>query len=241
QRVVKDLASGAVDIVIGTHRLIQSDIAFKELGLVVIDEEQRFGVLHKEKFKRLRTLVDVLTLSATPIPRTLYLALTGARDMSTIQTPPHDRLPVETIVLQYDERVIRDAIRRELNRGGQVFFLHNRVMTIETMRTKLQNLVPNARIVVGHGQMNADELEEVMTRFVNGEADVLLSTTIIESGLDIPNANTIIIDRADHFGLGDLYQLRGRVGRSRQKAYAYLLVPGEHLITRDAKRRIEVL
>ena len=207
QRVVKDLANGSVDIVIGTHRLIQNDIAFKELGLVVIDEEQRFGVLHKEKFKRLRTLVDVLTLSATPIPRTLYLALTGARDMSTIQTPPHDRLPVETIATQYDERVIRDAIQRELNRGGQVFFLHNRVMTIEMMRSKLQTLVPDARIVVGHGQMDSDELEEVMTKFVNGEADVLLSTTIIESGLDIPNANTIIIDRADRFGLSDLYQL----------------------------------
>ncbi len=204
QRVVKDLANGAVDIVIGTHRLIQNDITFKDLGLVVIDEEQRFGVLHKEKFKRLRTLVDVLTLSATPIPRTLYLALTGARDMSTIQTPPHDRLPVETIVTQFDERVIRDAIQRELNRGGQVFFLHNRVMTIQTMADRLKRLLPHARIVVGHGQMDADELEEVMTKFVNGEADVLLSTTIIESGLDIPNANTIIIDRADRFGLSDL-------------------------------------
>ena len=212
---MKDLANGAVDIVIGTHRLIQNDIAFKELGLVVIDEEQRFGVLHKEKFKRLRTLVDVLTLSATPIPRTLYLALTGARDMSTIQTPPHDRLPVETIATQYDERIIRDAIQRELNRGGQVFFLHNRVMTIETMADRLQTLLPHARIVVGHGQMDADELEEVMTKFVNGEADVLLSTTIIESGLDIPNANTIIIDRADRFGLSDLVPT-ARAGRALQ-------------------------
>ncbi|HEV2454924.1 MAG TPA: DEAD/DEAH box helicase, partial [Verrucomicrobiae bacterium] len=191
QQVVKDLAAGGVDIVIGTHRILQNDIAFKDLGLVVIDEEQRFGVLHKERFKRLRTLVDVLTLSATPIPRTLYLALTGARDMSTIQTPPHDRLPVQTVVTQYDERVIRDAIQRELGRGGQVFFLHNRVMTIEMMRGKLQMLLPNARIVVGHGQMDADELEKIMMTFVNGEADVLLSTTIIESGLDIPNANTI--------------------------------------------------
>jgi transcription-repair coupling factor (superfamily II helicase) len=205
--VVKNLAAGAADIVIGTHRLVQDDIVFKDLGLVVIDEEQRFGVLHKEKFKRLRTLVDVLTLSATPIPRTLYLALTGARDMSTIQTPPHDRLPVETIVTQFDERTIRDAINRELARGGQVFFLHNRVMTIHDMADRLKKLCPNARIVVGHGQMNADDLEEVMTKFVNGEADVLLSTTIIESGLDIPNANTIIIDRADRFGLSDLYQL----------------------------------
>jgi len=238
QLVVKDLANGSVDIVIGTHRLIQNDIAFKELGLVVIDEEQRFGVLHKEKFKRLRTLVDVLTLSATPIPRTLYLALTGARDMSTIQTPPHDRLPVETIATQYDERVIRDAIRRELNRGGQVFFLHNRVMSIETMCSKLQSLVPQARIVVGHGQMDSDELEEAMAKFVNGEADVLLSTTIIESGLDIPNANTIIIDRADRFGLSDLYQLRGRVGRYKHQAYAYLLLPRHTQLLTDVRKRI---
>jgi transcription-repair coupling factor (superfamily II helicase) len=241
QQVVRDLAAGAVDIVIGTHRLIQSDIAFKELGLVVIDEEQRFGVLHKEKFKRLRTLVDVLTLSATPIPRTLYLALTGARDMSTIQTPPHDRLPVETIAVQYDERVIRDAIQRELNRGGQVFFLHNRVMTIEIMRSKLQSLTPHARIVVGHGQMESDELEAVMTKFVNGEADVLLSTTIIESGLDIPNANTIIIDRADRFGLSDLYQLRGRVGRYKHQAYAYLLLPRHASLLTDVRKRISAI
>ncbi|MGH7981308.1 MAG: TRCF domain-containing protein, partial [Limisphaerales bacterium] len=199
------------------------------------------GVLHKEKFKRLRTLVDVLTLSATPIPRTLYLALTGARDMSTIQTPPQDRLPVQTIVTQYDERVIRDAIRRELDRGGQVFFLHNRVMTIEMIRGKLQMLLPQARIVVGHGQMDADELEEVMMKFVNGEADVLLSTTIIESGLDIPNANTIIIDRADRFGLSDLYQLRGRVGRYKHQAYAYLLLPRHASLLNDVRKRISAI
>jgi len=241
QRVVKDLAIGAVDIVIGTHRLLQSDIGFKDLGLVVIDEEQRFGVLHKEKFKRLRRLVDVLTLSATPIPRTLYLALTGARDMSTIQTPPHDRLPVQTIVTQYDERVIRDAIRRELNRGGQVFFLHNRVLTIETMAQKLRALVPDARIVVDHGQMHSDDLAEVMTRFVNGEADILLSTTIIESGLDIPNANTIIIDRADRFGLSDLYQLRGRVGRYKHQAYAYLLLPRHAGLLADVRKRLSAI
>jgi transcription-repair coupling factor (superfamily II helicase) len=241
QRVANDLANGSVDIVIGTHRLIQDDIAFKDLGLVVIDEEQRFGVLHKEKFKRLRTLVDVLTLSATPIPRTLYLALTGARDMSTIQTPPQDRLPVETIVAQYDERVIRDAIQRELNRGGQVFFLHNRVLTIDAMAGRLRTLLPRARIVVGHGQMHSDDLEEVMTRFVNGEADVLLSTTIIESGLDIPNANTIIIDRADRFGLSDLYQLRGRVGRYKHQAYAYLLLPRHAGLLADARRRISAI
>jgi transcription-repair coupling factor (superfamily II helicase) len=186
-------------------------------------------------------MVDVLTLSATPIPRTLYLALTGARDMSTIQTPPHDRLPVETIATPYDERTIRDAIRRELDRGGQVFFLHNRVTTIETMRSKLQSLVPEARIVVGHGQMDADELEAVMTKFVNGEADVLLSTTIIESGLDIPNANTIIIDRADRFGLSDLYQLRGRVGRYKHQAYAYLLLPRHVSLLTDVRKRISAI
>ena len=240
-RVVKALAEGTVDIVIGTHRIVQEDIAFKDLGLVVIDEEQRFGVLHKEKFKRLRTLVDVLTLSATPIPRTLYLALTGARDMSTIQTPPNDRLPVETIVIEYDERTIRDAIKREMARGGQVFFLHNRVTTIYTMQQKLQTLVPNARIVVGHGQMNADDLEEVMTTFINGEADVLLSTTIIESGLDIPNANTIIIDRADRFGLSDLYQLRGRVGRYKHQAYAYLMLPRSAGMLSDVRKRISAM
>jgi transcription-repair coupling factor (superfamily II helicase) len=241
QQVILGLAGGAVDIAIGTHRLVQDDVRFKDLGLVVIDEEQRFGVMQKEKFKQLRRLVDVLTLSATPIPRTLYLALTGARDMSTIETPPQDRLPVETIVTQYDERMIRDAIQREINRGGQVFFLHNRVMTIETMARKLRSLVPRARIVVGHGQMHSDDLEEVMTRFVNGEADVLLSTTIIESGLDIPNANTIIIDRADRFGLSDLYQLRGRVGRYKHQAYAYLLLPRHAGLLSDARKRISAI
>jgi hypothetical protein len=190
---------------------------------VVIDEEQRFGVLHKEKFKRCARMVDVLTLSATPIPRTLYLALTGARDMSTIETPPQDRLPVETIVTEYDERVIRDAIQREMNRGGQVFFLHNRVMTIESMRAEAAALVPRRASWSAMARWTPDDLEEVMTEFINGEADVLLSTTIIESGLDIPNANTIIIDRADRFGLSELYQLRGRVGRYKHQAYAYLL------------------
>ncbi len=239
--VIQDLAAGAVDIVVGTHRLVQPDIAFKDLGLVVIDEEQRFGVLHKEKFKQLRRLVDVLTLSATPIPRTLYLALTGARDMSTIETPPQDRLPVETVVSPYDERLIRTAIQRELNRQGQVFFLHNRVETIGVMQQRLQALVPEARIVAGHGQMPSDELEKVMTTFINGEADVLLSTTIIESGLDIPNANTIIIDRADRFGLSDLYQLRGRVGRYKHQAFAYLLLPRHAGLLSDARKRIQAI
>ena len=238
---INDLATGAADIVIGTHRLLQADIQFKDLGLVVIDEEQRFGVLHKEKFKTLRRMVDVLTLSATPIPRTLYLALTGARDMSTIETPPQDRLPVETLVVSYDERLIRDAIQREMNRGGQVFFLHNRVTTIYVMQQRLRALVPHARIIVGHGQMKAGELEEVMTGFINGEADVLLSTTIIESGIDIPNANTIIIDRADRFGLSDLYQLRGRVGRYKHQAYAYLLLPRHAALLSDVRRRITAI
>jgi len=241
EQSIKDIAAGSVDIVIGTHRLLQKDIVFKDLGLVVIDEEQRFGVLHKEKFKRLRTLVDVLTLSATPIPRTLYLALAGARDMSTIETPPQDRLPVETIVTQYDERTIRDAIQREMNRGGQVFYLHNRVFDIDAVAQRLQKLIPNARIGVGHGQMDPDELEAVMTKFVNGEIDVLLSTTIIESGLDIPNANTIIIDRADRFGLSDLYQLRGRVGRYKHQAYAYLLLPRHAGLLSDARKRISAI
>ena len=241
QRVVRDLVAGAVDVVIGTHRLVQDDIAFKELGLVIVDEEQRFGVMHKEKFKQLRRLVDVLTLSATPIPRTLYLALTGARDMRTIATPPKDRLPVETIVTQYDERIIRDAIQHEMNREGQVFYLHNRVFDIDAVALRLRALLPKARIVVGHGQMPADELEEVMARFVNGDADVLLSTTIIESGLDIPNANTIIIDRADRFGLSDLYQLRGRVGRYKHQAYAYLLLPRHAGLLTDARKRISAI
>ncbi len=241
QQVLAGLAASAVDIVIGTHRLLQPDVTFKDLGLVVVDEEQRFGVAHKERLKRLRELVDVLTLTATPIPRTLYLALTGARDLSTIETPPQDRLPVETIIAAHDDRLIRDAIRRELARGGQVFYLHNRVFDIEQVAAKLRALVPEARIVVGHGQMPADELEAVMTRFVNGEADVLLSTTIIESGLDIPNANTILIDRADRFGLSDLYQLRGRVGRYKHQAYAYLLLPRHAGLLADARKRLQAI
>jgi len=240
-QVLRDLQAGAADIVIGTHRLVQPDVRFRDLGLVIVDEEQRFGVLQKERFKRLRQLVDVLTLSATPIPRTLYLALTGARDMSTIETPPQDRLPVETLVTPYDERVIRDAILRELSRSGQVFFLHNRITTIHGLANKLRNLLPQARLVIGHGQMPADELEEVMTQFVAGEADILLSTTIIESGIDIPNANTIIIDRADRFGLSDLYQLRGRVGRYKHQAYAYFLLPRHASLLADARKRISAI
>ncbi len=241
KRIIQAIAEGAVDIVVGTHRLVQGDVAFKDLGLVIIDEEQRFGVMHKEKLKLLRKLVDVLTLSATPIPRTLYLALTGARDMSTIETPPQDRLPVETVVTQFDERVIRDAIQRELNRGGQAYYLHNRVLDIYNVAERVRTLVPKARIVVGHGQMEADELEDVMAKFINGEADVLVSTTIIESGIDIPNANTIIIDRADRFGLSDLYQLRGRVGRYKHQAYAYLLLPRHAQLLSDVRKRISAI
>ena len=241
RKILQGLAGGAIDIVVGTHRLVQEDVVFKDLGLVIIDEEQRFGVMHKEKLKLLRKLVDVLTLSATPIPRTLYLALTGARDMSTIETPPQDRLPVETIATQYDERLIRDAIQRELNRGGQVYFLHNRVFDIFEVARKIRDLVPKARTVVGHGQMESDELEDVMSKFINGDADVLVSTTIIESGIDIPNANTIIIDRADRFGLSDLYQLRGRVGRYKHQAYAYLLLPRHAALLSDVRKRISAI
>jgi transcription-repair coupling factor (superfamily II helicase) len=241
KKVLQLLRDGGVDIVVGTHRLISGDVVFKDLGLVVIDEEQRFGVLHKEKFKQLFKLVDVLTLSATPIPRTLYLSLVGVKDMSTIETPPLNRLPVETVVCGYDERVIRDAIKRELERQGQVYLLHNRVHTIERMREKIADLVPQARVDIGHGQMEADELEEVMSRFVAGNIDVLVCTTIIESGLDIPNANTIIIDRADRFGLADLYQLRGRVGRAEHKAYAYLLLPRDMMSIGAARKRINAI
>ena len=241
KKILRLLREGGVDIVIGTHRLISGDVVFKDLGLVVIDEEQRFGVLHKEKFKELFKLVDVLTLSATPIPRTLYLSLVGVKDMSTIETPPLNRLPVETVVSAYDERIIRDAINRELERQGQVFYLHNRVMTIERARERIVDLCPQARVEIGHGQMDSDELEAVMARFIAGKIDVLVCTTIIESGLDIPNANTIIIDRADRFGLADLYQLRGRVGRAEHKAYAYLLLPHEMMTVGAARKRISAI
>src|SRR6266550_1493687 len=241
KKVLQLLREGGVDIVIGTHRLISGDVVFKDLGLVVIDEEQRFGVLHKEKFKELFKLVDVLTLSATPIPRTLYLSLVGVKDMSTIETPPLNRLPVETVVSAYDERIIRAAIDRELERQGQVFFLHNRVATIERARDRIVHLCPQARVEIGHGQIDSDELEAVMARFIAGKIDVLVCTTIIESGLDIPNANTIIIDRADRFGLADLYQLRGRVGRAEHKAYAYLLLPREMMAVGAARKRISAI
>ncbi len=241
RQTLERMANGGVDIVIGTHRLISKDVRYKDLGLVIIDEEQRFGVQHKEQFKDMFRLVDVLTLSATPIPRTLYLSLMGVMNMSTIETPPPNRYPVSTSVCPYDERTIRAAIQKELARQGQVFFLHNRVKTIRGMKKRLEDLVPGARVEVGHGQMDDHELEEVMGRFIRHETDVLVCTTIIESGVDIPNANTIIIDRADRFGLADLYQLRGRVGRADRRAYAYLMLPRDILTVGDARKRINAI
>lgn len=235
------LARGEVDIVIGTHRLLSADVQFRELGLVVIDEEQRFGVSHKEHLKRLRTEVDVLTLTATPIPRTLYMALTGVRDISNLNTPPEERLPIFTHVGPYSPRLVRQAVLRELERGGQIFFVHNRVNTIDAMRRHLNQLVPEARVDVGHGQMPEHQLEGVMQRFNRGMTDVLLSTTIIESGLDIPNANTLLVDRADTFGLAQLYQLRGRVGRGAVRAYAYFFRHRKLMPTQEAQQRLEVI
>ncbi|PWU06951.1 MAG: transcription-repair coupling factor, partial [Verrucomicrobia bacterium] len=241
RRVICGAARGEVDIIVGTHRLISKDVEFARLGLLIVDEEQRFGVKHKDFIKERFRKVDVLTLSATPIPRTLYLALAGARDMSLIETPPSNRQPVETIVCGYDERVIREAIQRERERGGQVFFLHNRVQTIEKVASRIRELCPNCRVAVGHGQMGEHILEEVMSAFVEGKCDVLVSTSIIESGLDIPNANTILIDRSDRFGLADLYQLRGRVGRSGIKAYAFLMLPRDRANAGDAWKRISAI
>ncbi len=242
QRVaVEGLLDGSVDLVIGTHRIISKDVTFKDLGLLIVDEEQRFGVKAKERVKERFPTVDVLTLSATPIPRTLYLALTGARDLSTLETAPANRHSIETVICGFDERVIRDAIRRELDRQGQVFLLHNRIETIEKMRARVTALVPGAKVDIGHGQMSEGQLEDVMHRFVAGKTDVLVATSIIESGLDIPNANTIIIDRADRFGLADLYQLRGRVGRGEHKAYAYLMLPRDFIQAGEAKKRINAI
>lgn len=237
--IVQRIQAGLVDIVIGTHRLLSEDVRFKDLGLLIIDEEQRFGVVHKEKLKQLRQEVDVLTLTATPIPRTLYLSLSGARDMSTIETAPEDRLPIRTYVAEYDERLVRDAILRELDRGGQVFFVHNRVRGIRIIAEQLRKLVPDANIAVGHGQMPEEELEQVMVDFAAGRYDVLVCTTIIESGIDIPNANTLIVNHADKFGLAQLYQLRGRVGRSAARAYAYFLYSKGQPLSEEARARLQ--
>ena len=230
-----------VDIIVGTHRLLSKDVVFRDLGLLVVDEEQRFGVAHKERIKQMRRKVDALTMTATPIPRTLNMSLVGIRDMSIIETPPKDRLSIQTNVVTFDAPVIEGAIRNELARGGQVYFVHNRVGSIVSIGSLLQRLVPEARIVVGHGQMGEEELERAMLGFVERRFDVLLATTIVENGLDIPNANTIIINRADRYGLSQLYQLRGRVGRSDRAAYAYLLIPPQESLSPVARKRLAAI
>jgi transcription-repair coupling factor (superfamily II helicase) len=241
KEVVKRVEGGEVDVVIGTHRMLSKDVSFRDLGLVVVDEEQRFGVAHKERLKQLKKRVDVLTLSATPIPRTLNMSLSGLRDMSLIETPPSDRLAIQTQVVQSSDTVIKSAIELELSRGGQIFFIHNRVESIETIAALVKRLVPQARIAVGHGQMNEKEMERVMLDFIDYKYDVLVATTIIENGIDIPRANTIIINRADNYGLSQLYQLRGRVGRSNRRAYAYLLIPAEQELSPIARRRLAAI
>src|SRR5689334_3070710 len=241
KEILQKTEAGKIDILIGTHRILSKDIKFSELGLLVVDEEQRFGVRHKERIKQMRKQVDVLTMSATPIPRTLHMSLVGLRDMSVIETPPKDRMAIQTVVAAWDEKLIQSAIEQELERGGQVYFVHNRVDTIWEIAAKLQALVPQARVTVGHGQMSEGELEKVMLKFMHHEADILVATTIIENGLDIPLCNTILINRADRLGLSELYQLRGRVGRSNRRAYAYLLVPPEIELTPIARRRLAAL
>ena len=241
EEVVRSLNTGECDLVIGTHRLLSKGISFKDLGLVVVDEEQRFGVRHKERLKRYRLLVDVLTMSATPIPRTLYLAIVGGKDMSLVITPPKNRVPITTRAIPFDEKIIQEAIRFELARDGQVFFVHNRVQDIDRIASKVKKVVPEARLAVAHGQMESKILEEVMHNFIHHNIDILVATTIIESGIDIPNANTIFINRADQFGLADLYQLKGRVGRYDRDAYAYLLIPKEAVLTHEAQRRLQAI
>jgi transcription-repair coupling factor (superfamily II helicase) len=241
RRILAEAAAGKVDVLVGTHRLLASDVAFADLGLLVVDEEQRFGVSHKERIKKLRKLVDVLTLTATPIPRTLHMSLAGVRDLSIIATPPEDRRSIRTFVVKFDPAAIREAVEQEVRRGGQVFFVHNRVRSIAAMEKFLRQLLPAVRIGVAHGQMAEGKLEEVMSRFVARQLDLLLSTSIIESGLDIPSANTIVVNRADQFGLSQLYQIRGRVGRSRERAYAWLFVPARRPVTSDARKRLEAL
>jgi transcription-repair coupling factor (superfamily II helicase) len=241
KRIIERLKQGGVDVIIGTHRLVSADVQFKDLGLVIIDEEQRFGVEHKERLKRLRQTVDVLTMTATPIPRTLHQSLLGIRNISNLETPPPDRLAIETRISRFDPQLIRHALLRELNRDGQAYFVHNRVYNIHDIAEKLRSYVPEARFVVAHGQMAEHELEQAMLKFVHREADVLVATTIIESGLDIPNANTIFINQADNYGLADLHQLRGRVGRYKHRAYAYLLLDSERTVTPTAARRLKAI
>ena len=239
--IVERVATGRVDILIGTHRLLSKDIKFQDLGLLVVDEEQRFGVRHKERLKQMRKEIDVLAMSATPIPRTLHMSLVGLRDMSVIETPPKDRMAIQTVVAKFDEKIVRSAVEVELERGGQVYFVHNRVESIYEIAARIQELVPAARVAVAHGQMGENELEKVMLAFMRHEFDVLVATTIIENGLDIPLANTILINRAERHGLSELYQLRGRVGRSNRRAYAYLLIPPENELTEIARRRLAAL
>jgi transcription-repair coupling factor (superfamily II helicase) len=241
KEVLDGLTAGKVDIIVGTHRLLSKDVVFKDLGLLVVDEEQRFGVAHKERIKQIRKKVDVLTMTATPIPRTLNMSLVGIRDMSIIETPPKDRLSIQTNVVKFDASVLERAVRNELARGGQIYFVHNRVESIFSIGNLLQRLVPEAKIVIGHGQMGEDELERAMLGFYERKFDILLATTIVENGLDIPNANTIVINRADRYGLSQLYQLRGRVGRSDRPAYAYLLIPPQESLSPVARKRLAAI
>ncbi|HPN66538.1 MAG TPA: helicase-related protein, partial [Candidatus Omnitrophota bacterium] len=241
KRIVAGLKDGSVDIMIGTHRLLSQDVNFKDLGLVIIDEEQRFGVKHKERLKRMRLLVDVLTLTATPIPRTLYMSLMGIKDMSVIDTPPKDRIPVATKVSEFSEAAIKAGIERELKRGGQVFFVNNRIQGLGKLAERLKSIAPKAKIEQAHGQMPAHELENIMVGFIRGKIDVLVSTAIVQSGIDIPNANTIFVNRADMFGLADLYQLRGRVGRYTVQAYSYFLYPKGWQLPKDAEARLKAI
>ncbi|HET9052902.1 MAG TPA: DEAD/DEAH box helicase, partial [Cyclobacteriaceae bacterium] len=241
KKIVADVKEGRVDILVGTHRIVSKDVEFKDLGLLIVDEEQKFGVKTKDRLKELKVNVDVLTLTATPIPRTLHFSLMGARDLSIISTPPPNRQPVTTELHTFDEKVIRDAVSHELRRGGQVFFVHNRVSDIESVANTIYKLVPDAKIGIAHGQMEGHALEKAMMKFIDGEYDVLVSTNIIESGLDIPNANTIIINQAHMFGLSDLHQMRGRVGRSNKKAFCYLLTPPASLLTSDSRKRLAAL
>ena len=241
KEIVKKLETGEIDVLIGTHRVLSKDIKFKDLGLLVIDEEQRFGVAQKEKLKQIKKAVDVLSMSATPIPRTLHMSLVGIRDISVIETPPKDRLAIQTAVVRFNDDFIREAIEFEIGRGGQIFFVHNRVESIYAMKEYLEKLVPGLRVIVGHGQMEERELERAMLAFINREYDVLLATTIIENGIDIPACNTILINHAERFGLSQLYQLRGRVGRSDRLAFCYLLVPSDRVLTGDARKRLAAI
>ena len=239
--VLEGLENGGVDIVIGTHQLVSKSVKFKDLGLLIIDEEQKFGVAVKDKLKTIKENIDTLTLTATPIPRTLQFSLMAARDLSVIKTPPPNRHPIETNVIRFGEDTIRDAVRYEILRGGQVFFIHNRIENITEVAGLIQRLVPDAKVGIGHGQMEGKKLEQLMLQFINGDFDVLVSTTIVESGLDVPNANTIFINNANNFGLSDLHQMRGRVGRSNKRAFCYLITPPYHMMTDDARKRIQAL